>query len=293
MQKKLSIIGIGFPKTATTWIYRCLDEHPNICMARDTRYFATHGMFYNKDEEYNLYQKDLSGYEQFFEDCPESSLWGEWDGNYIYDKPALLRIHDHYPEINVVISIRNPYDRAVSLYHHALSKNKDGYQYNNLQEVLSDDEFIELTRYTEYLKNVFEIFPENNIYIVNFDNIENSPNETIKNLYNFVRVDASFTPPSAEKKYNTKEERRSLAVNLIDEGHKLIKKIGLNQFVVPVLKRVGINKRSFTKIAEKISSSKKTSKNIEFSEEIKELFNEEIEKLSHLTTSDVKAWQRR
>ena len=62
---KVDFIGIGAPRCGTTWIAKCLSEHPQICLSsvKETDFFGKY------------YRKGLSYYKSFFRVLSRFCLW--------------------------------------------------------------------------------------------------------------------------------------------------------------------------------------------------------------------------
>jgi hypothetical protein len=291
MEIDIDFIGIGFPKTATSWIHQCLGEHPNICVAqpKETRYFASQGLLYNQDSFEDIYQPDLTGYSDFFSHCTGEQIRGEFDTNYIYDKTALTRIHNHFPDINIIISVRNPYERAISQYKHIASKNKSGYDYTDFSEALGDYEFMHLNKYSAHLQKVFSVFHKEQIYTLNFDTIKASPTTAIHEIYDFLEVDYNFTPAAAQEKHNSSATRRSAVMNMFFRTHNIVSTLPMGKKVIQAVKTTGINSQSLANLVNTFSSQDRS---FQFPAKKKKEINSEIAKTEELLGWDLKNWKR-
>lgn len=94
LNKKPDFIGIGVMKAASTWIFRSLQEHPEICSCtkKEIRFFNT---------PYN-YQKGINYYLSFFENCPDKKIKGEFTPFYILYPQVPLLIYKHFPDVKIM-----------------------------------------------------------------------------------------------------------------------------------------------------------------------------------------------
>jgi len=170
---KIDFIGIGAKKCATTWIYECLKEHPQICMSvpKETNYFGFN------------YKKGLKWYESCFQYCEIDQVKGEFSPAYIIDLESVERIKKHNPSAKLIVSLRNPIERMYSIYLH----NKD----TGCCGFLSFSEFakrstgtnrslIEMSLYYKYLKEFYSNFDKENILILIYEDIKKDPVGFIK-----------------------------------------------------------------------------------------------------------------
>ena len=111
-------LGIGAQKSATSWISKCLNEHPDICVAlsKETHFFSDDKRFSQGIEHYKLY---------FTNCCNKNIHKGEYSTTYLFSKFAPQRICNMYPDVKLIVSLRNPVDRAISHIKHLISKLKN------------------------------------------------------------------------------------------------------------------------------------------------------------------------
>src|SRR3989339_1804269 len=110
VNKKVDIIGIGVQKSATTWLYTCLSEHPEIrCSSKEEMNYFDDSLSYSKGFEW---------YHAHF----KFGAWktAEYSPTYFYDKNVPARIHTYNPDSKLILSLRNPIERAFSHYRHCL-----------------------------------------------------------------------------------------------------------------------------------------------------------------------------
>ena len=96
-------IGIGASKAASSWIFSCLKEHPEICVSSKKEI-----NFFNKPYNYN---KGIEHYKSFFKHCPKKSIKGEFTPNYINSTQVPQLIHKHFPNVKIIACLRNPIDK--------------------------------------------------------------------------------------------------------------------------------------------------------------------------------------
>lgn len=100
---------IGAQKSATTFVHRCLCEHPNVFMPSGEIPFF-------KDPDYS--QSDIESFERLFEKGYHKKAIGIKRPDYLHKPECPERIHRHIPSARLIAILRDPVDRAISAYYH-------------------------------------------------------------------------------------------------------------------------------------------------------------------------------
>lgn len=202
---KLDFVVIGAQKCATTWIYDCLKDHPQLNL-RDSK---------NEDAYYGgAMYKEKGGddwYFSQFKNAGNNKLKGCVSVEYIEDKSIPAILHDHNPGLKLIASLRNPADRAVSAYQWYIRKAfipnlplQEGMQQvikhfrNEIVDAYSPmyKNIIERGFYYDRLKLFLETFPANQLKVSLFDEVKNNPKDAFRSLLDFLNVENSFIPPN-------------------------------------------------------------------------------------------------
>ena len=103
---KIDFIGIGTQRAGTTWIANCLSAHPQICLSnpKEVHFFGS-----------VRYSFGLDWYKKHFSAKP-NQITGEFDAGYFASKNAAIQIKEHFPDVKIIISLRNPIEKAFSNY---------------------------------------------------------------------------------------------------------------------------------------------------------------------------------
>ena len=202
----VDFIGIGAHRCGTTWIYRCLEEHPDICVssAKEVEFFNTTQMFWRPDlQGTSNYPKGLEWYKSHFHHCSKEKIKGEFSPIYLYDPDVPERIFSHYPHVKLLTILRNPIERLYS--HYKYTKLKGFYTLpETFEEVVEKEkDFIEQGFYYQYLKRYLCVFPRSSIFVMLYEDLEREPLKFIKRLYKFLGVDDDFVPSIVNKRVNT------------------------------------------------------------------------------------------
>src|SRR5690606_13316093 len=106
-QRQLFIVGAQ--RCGTTYLYKLLDEHPEVEMAKPARpepkFFLKDGSENQRDHYINTYFSNQN-----------TLLLGEKSTSYIESRRAAERIATCFPDAIIIFLLRNPVSRAISNY---------------------------------------------------------------------------------------------------------------------------------------------------------------------------------
>lgn len=198
---------VGAAKSGTTSLWYYLLQHPQLFLVAYERYkelgfFASdHGI--DSEEDYKL----------FFEEATEKQLIGEVCNSYLTDKESPALIKQQVPNARIIIVLRNPIDRAFSLFNWMKT---EGYEnistfeeaLNNEEKRSKDDSFrqnnphgnawhykyFESGLYYGQVKRYLDVFGKDNCLILLFDDLKQDPVGISQKCYEFLGVDAGFSP---------------------------------------------------------------------------------------------------
>jgi hypothetical protein len=188
-----TFIGIGAPKAGTTWLYRCLQEHPQVFVApvKETNFFV-----------YHTIEGRLGEYEMHFADAAGADAIGEVSTTYFSSDCAPERIQHCLPEIRLFVSLRNPIDQIYSHYWHLRRQNfhRWGHRHvpRNFEEALEHfpDQLLKDSLYGQHLHRWLQHFDQDRLLVIFFDDVKEKPHQVLKSLYGFIGVEPGFSPSS-------------------------------------------------------------------------------------------------
>lgn len=189
-----NFLGIGPTKTATTWLFACLREHPQVFLpdAKETQFFV------RKD-----YVDDLTEYEAFFESAGDAKAVGEISPRYFASAEATERVHRYLPGARLIITLRHPIERLESEYWHLkrLSVDFAGESHripDTIEQALQTHPhaLIESSMYASNLKRWLAHFDRKQVHIVFSDDIKRDPAGVMREVFRFLDVDPNFVPQS-------------------------------------------------------------------------------------------------
>jgi hypothetical protein len=197
---KLDFIGIGVYKAGTSSVSNILETHPQICFSipKEIRYF---NKFHRSGQLNENHSRDQDWYFKHYGHCEKGNIRGEFSPGYFIDPGAPKKIHKLFPEIKLIICLRNPIDRAYSDYqmrrHYSLQETKS---FSNA--IRESSVYVENGLYFKHLKRYLDYFEMENIFIITLEDLKENLNHTIKSLFHFLNVDESFMPDLSLSKSN-------------------------------------------------------------------------------------------
>ncbi|MFY0626294.1 MAG: sulfotransferase domain-containing protein [Reichenbachiella sp.] len=192
---KLDFVVVGVQKSATTWIYECLKNHPEISLKN------------------NKYEINYFGGENFRK-LGESWFWNQFDNSakvkgdvsveYIKDKEALKELKENFTDVKVILCLRNPVERAISAFYWYQRKSlvtsepieqqfEDALCNRTDNAKLKD--ILDRGKYSDQVQFLLDHFEHNQIGICLYDELSISPDIFLHNIFKFIDLaDQSYRP---------------------------------------------------------------------------------------------------
>ena len=145
------------------------------------------------------YDKGVEWYLDHFRPEPHHQAWGDATPGYLTTPAAPARVGDLAPDARLICCLRDPIDRAYSLYHMRQYTRDLG----TFEEALEADEHIlEMGRYAEHLERWFEMFPKDRLLVLLYDDLQTDEALYLWKIYTHIGVDPAFRPSVLGKKVN-------------------------------------------------------------------------------------------
>jgi len=232
---------VGAQRCGTTYLCHALGQHPQITVAQPLRpepkfflqesevakgrqyYLTKHfshcaaGTFENGTSPgvATSTTADTSGHSEMIPSTgAPAHVLVEKSTSYIESADAARRIKGMFPGARILISLRNPVERALSNYFFSLNS---GLETRRLKEAIlgtlpppplefvtsvSPFDYVARGEYVTYLKAYFEVFGREAVKIIIFDRFAGQM-AAIQDLYQWIGVEKTFAPRDVEIKINT------------------------------------------------------------------------------------------
>ncbi len=293
MESIVDFFCVGTPKSGTTWLRDCLNDHPDIFIPKmgATFYFnEKHSVLH--DVLNRNHKKPLSWYHSFYKEKKPSQIAGEFSPDYFSDPAAAKNLYNYNPNAKLIIVIRNPIKRAFSYYSY-FGKQKGFYRLKSFEDMFTKGRpLLELSLIYKYLSVFYQFFQESQIEVLLLEDFIKNPEETFKHLLNFLEV-SEYYPEHLTNKSNVTTGAIFPWVNyLINSAGRFLHKkkayglynILMTTGIIPAgeFVRDKLNKSPFVR---------KESLKEEYIPRLKEFYHEDIENLEVLIKRDLSMWK--
>lgn len=274
-------IGIGAQRAGTSWLYLCLNGHPEIHIPRKEMHFFD-----------NKYEKGVDWYCEQFLDCSSGEKTGEITPDYMSNVQSLERISKLSKQIKIIVILREPIERAYSATQ--LYKSHGQFTDKSFSELLSQEpSFLKKSLYSSQIENVYRLFPKENVLICLFDDIDKNAANFYRRVCQFLEIDDSHVPKFLHTKRNVSSlSSMQSALNLPELQRKIL--------ATPLAPLVHMFKRSRlylylnSKLLKAVAdSSAKKTYYAEVSAEIKNTVLQDITKLEKETGLNLSSWREK
>lgn len=182
---------IGGVKCGTSSLYRYLNQHPAVFMPtrlKEPRFFCYDGT----ERDFRINVKTLEEYESLFDEVTTETAIGEASPHYLSTPHAAPAIKQLIPHAKLIASLRNPIDKAHSLY---LMRMREHGMFNGMTflEAIAAEPRL-MGGYAEHLERYYKLFPREQIKVVLFEDLVKDATQVVKGLFEFLEVDPGFTP---------------------------------------------------------------------------------------------------
>jgi hypothetical protein len=184
----------GVQKAGTTALHYFIAKHPHIALPRDQ---ALH--FFDKDENFRG-EPDYNLLHANFESARRWIIAGEVTSDYLFWKPAMERIARYNPRMNIVVSLRNPADRAFSHWNMRRAKGQESQDFINAinrdkSQVIEDFSleahryaYVDRGMYSPQIERALRFFPREQLLIIKYEDFRRNYSGTVDTVFDFLGV---------------------------------------------------------------------------------------------------------
>lgn len=203
-------------RSGTSTLTRWLDQHPQVYMApgKELHFF---------DEQF---ERGLGWYGSHFSAADRATSLGEATSDYVHDLVALQRISATLPTVRLILSLRNPVDRAYSHYWHNRTRGKESLSFESALEAESlrvnlsyEDRarysYLSRGDYMVQINQVLKLFPREQLHVEIAEEMHAEPLEALGRIFDFIGTDARYRPGNLSRRVNAYTEFRSLRARQI------------------------------------------------------------------------------
>jgi hypothetical protein len=200
---------VGATKCATTSLMKYLEQHPTIffCYPKEPEYFSS---FYKPfphagpgDSRFDdSVIRTEQAYRKLFQSASKYKIIGEASTDYLYYSQTAADIYRSSPQAKILISLRNPVDRAISAYKHLLSQGRETLSFEEglaAEELRRNYHYRHIWYYKDaglYHRQVaayLSVFPHEQVKIILFDEIEQNLHKVLSEIMEFLGLDRNYS----------------------------------------------------------------------------------------------------
>jgi hypothetical protein len=288
---KIDFIGIRFSRCGTTWISKCLEDHPEICFSKPKEV-----QFFDVDFDYD---KGPSYYENFFKCKKGENVRGEYSPEYFLHDKTIERIRKDAPNAKLIFTLRNPMDRAFSQYLYRQRKTGKVFPIEKIfdqDSIRIEERILYFGLYYKHLMRWVKDLPRDQYLILIHEDSRKDPISFIKSIYKFLGVNPDFVSPNLQKDINVTRGigYKSRLIQNIFSKRVRMKRNKIGRIIIDFLKLFGVGKLSsyimYKNLNIKDSPEKeKLSDGIRI--RIKEYYKEDIRSLEKFVHRDLSFWK--
>jgi len=191
-KNKLDFLIGDYQKSGTSFLDSLLRKHHEIWMPKR-----------NPQHNYFSYRKAYDQGSKWFDDLLETNqeykIIGHTQAGCASNLDAIGRIVNHNPKIKLILVLRQPVDRAYSHYWHEA---KVGRESKPFEKALAYEatrikksewhygtySYVGKSKYNIHINNLSNAIPKEQMLLVKFENLKDSPLNTINRIFKFLNV---------------------------------------------------------------------------------------------------------
>lgn len=204
----VEFFGIGAPRSGTSWIAKCLDEHP--CLAipvKETHHFSREAEYLKGEDVYE--QRIRSRYSG-------EGMVGEFCPNYLGVESCAKRLYSYNPNALLVAILRNPIDRAYSHFLFEARHEQVNKENGILHYINSRSEYLLHGYYFKGIQRFLDAgYSKDKILILFYEEINLDPVQACKKILEHLSVDTDFVPENIVQQVNPTRIPRSRVVERV------------------------------------------------------------------------------
>ena len=191
----------GAPKCGTTALYEYLQTHPRVFLTdpKEPHFFADDLGTHREVPTRDAYQRLFDGVTDEHLAVGEASVW------YLHSQVALRRVREEFPDVRLVLILRQPIDFLRSLHSDLVwvcfedepdfetawglqEQRRAGERVPSLCQVPWFLDYRSVGQLSRHVSRLREIFPREQTQIMLFDDFKDSPQRVYENVLKFLEV---------------------------------------------------------------------------------------------------------
>ncbi len=313
---KPNFLIIGERRSGSTTLAKWIEAHPELGLlsSMDTAYFMDdelrgrkewlEGYVNRSDWDRNHSKRD---YELQFDSLDNNKkAIGEKSADYLFLDQCYHRIKKFYPDIKLVLILRNPVQRAWSHYINEIGKEREELSFD--KALKAEDNRIERSEYAkahlsyknrgfyyQSLNLLYKTFDKSQVHVVILEHLLEKPKNVLGSLYDFLGIDSSLGFDKVGVRFNNSWTtfpktfwKKNMFLTKSEKAFNLIIKLGTTLLIRDLYKRrrISVQLESLTRYSkDDIKMEDKTKKYLN------SIYKEDIKSLEELLHVDLSCWK--
>jgi hypothetical protein len=268
-------IGVGPPRTATTWLHEVLSGHVGLPEGvKETDFFVWQ------------YSKGLEWYAAHFRNCPSGRPIGEFSPNYFAGAQTRERIARDIPGCKIICTLRDPVERTYSHYR----KMREGdYFSGSFEECLEKrPEVLDWSKYASQVREWCRLFRADNVLVLIQDDLKSNPQDYLNQVCDFIQI------PVIQLTNSASQDNKVNAIPSLPRNPRIARSARIV--------RDRLQKRGYYALVNSLKSKRLRNflfsggpsfepPRVETDERLREFFRPEIEALEDMLARDLSPWK--
>jgi hypothetical protein len=199
---------VGAMKSGTSTLHTLLGEHPEIFMSepKEPCYFIDLEHLESPAREvvesWGFWRSEES-YLEIFREAGEARFIGESSTNYS-KRPKMPgapeRIAAFAPEARILYIMRDPVERTISHYWHAVGQRKE--RRDLVTALMEEPHYREVSYYAYQLEPYLRLFGRDRVHTITLEQLRSNAPTSLEEIFGWLEVDSEFAPPDHDRREN-------------------------------------------------------------------------------------------
>ncbi len=235
---------VGAPKAGTTSLYEYLSRHPEVFMPatiKEPDYFSHEEILQQPLYYKTTHITDAQKYRALFAEVEGQKAVGEASVSYLFYPGTAKKIYDFNPRAKILISLREPVERAYSHYLMderlgLLEASFEDIVYRKIKHKHADmyyQQIVSLGEYAGQITRYLNLFGPDQVKVLFYDDLKADPKGVMKSIFKFLEIDENFFIDTSLK-FNTYAAPKNELIAKMYKMHHL--RSGISQLIPEGLK---------------------------------------------------------
>ena len=187
---------VGCQRCGTTWMDAALREHPQVFLPSKKQSY-----FFDRN-----YDKGMDWFMERFEGIKPSQIAvGEIATGYCLPE-SVPRMAKHFPDVKLLMVMRNPIDRAYSNYQ----SRKSECGWTSFEQAIEvDEDLLERGKYADQIDALLEHYPQEQLKLLLYDDLHEDDRSFLTSILEFIGVESEFD----SKLFGQRKKRSDVSKN--------------------------------------------------------------------------------